>query len=115
MVDMKQLEIEFTKSEWHHQQVYRDGLFAIYKRWKGEGSSVHFEAIRIKENPAGIRFNKEFEAAESYPGENMFGRTAFSCPTYDRAMERLKEMKANSLSHSSQGQESEAEVELEEE
>lgn len=99
---MKLLEPTFTESRWHHEQVWRDENYAIYKRWKDGGVAPHFETIRIQKNKAGERaftdpktgekILVQCEACESYPSEKMWGKTGWTFADVESAKAKVTEL-----------------------
>lgn len=78
---MRPLATTFTKSGWNHEQIFRDGNIAIYRRWKDAGLPPHFETIRIDSHNGYEIGGKWIEPAESYPSEKSWGLYGFTFPT----------------------------------
>lgn len=70
---MKILPTQFTKNGWEHKQVQREGLLAIYKRWKNP-ENPHYEVIKIREGKAYELAGVPIPAAEIYPSAEAFGQ-----------------------------------------
>lgn len=92
---MKTLAESFTKEQFHHVQVWREGMHAIYKRWKSDEAKAHWEAIRIKILP-----EREFNGTlipehEAYPSASEWGGvTAKTLGSYEKAMDVIREWKS---------------------
>lgn len=92
---MKILETQFHSKGFFHEQIFRKGEFAIYKRTrvtKGTSKS-HYELILIKNHPAYEISGIHFEEGESYPNSALFGTLAWSLPTEAAAYKKLEEVK----------------------
>lgn len=90
---MKTLPITFTKAEWHHEQIAREGLRAIYKRWKDSSPAPHYEVILIKEGKEFTIKGEDYPATELYPSANDFGVRGWTYPTLERSQQKYKELK----------------------
>lgn len=89
---MKTLPIQFTESGWTHNQILREGQFAIYERQKKDSPASHYEVIRIRSHNGYTIGDKFIEPSEIYPSEKKFGVDGFSCHSLARAKERLLEL-----------------------
>lgn len=79
----------FSKNGYHHRQIFREGLIAVYARSKPE-CAVHYEVIRIQENEGREAFGRMLEASESYPTENRWGTEGFTILEKEAALERAR-------------------------
>lgn len=81
------LTIELRADGFDLKQVWRDAHHAIYAQSK-DGRTITWEvfAIRIKKTYNGL-------VVEHYPGNEDFGRYAYSCSTWERAQVRLTQLK----------------------
>lgn len=84
---MLTLPESFVKSGWHHQQVKRRGMVAIYKRWK-DPARPHWETIIIRE----AKESEYSQAMECYPGPSSFGKYGWTYPTESQAEEKFREV-----------------------
>lgn len=93
---MKTLSTFFDKNGFTHRQRVREGDLAIFERWKeGQVAPPHFEVIRIqKHNGHEFPDGRVIEPGESYPVAEDWGVHGWTCPTLEKAMERLKMLKA---------------------
>jgi hypothetical protein len=97
---------EYTKNGFYYQLVERKGDWVIFRQSTVKDSTAPFdvgmawEVFKIKVSKEGEMWvtdkegNKsliKFEAKECAPGNEDFGRNAFSCPTLKRAREKLEE------------------------
>lgn len=96
---MKTLEPRFEKSGWNHEQVWREGGVAVYKRWHGKviregGNCPHFETILVNVNLAWEGFGKFFPETESYPTQNEWGTRGWTYADFETAMNKARELLA---------------------
>lgn len=91
---MKPLDTTFTKKGWTHEQVLREGLIALYRRWKDDPATAHWEVIRIQENAereiAGVLIPEK----EAYPGDGLWGQEAWTFTRLEPAEKRFQELVA---------------------
>lgn len=95
---MEILETTIRKSGYIFGQVWREDEYAIYKQTCRDTFQVHaFEAFRIRRTEAKtvIIANEsiQFQAKEHYPRDEDFGITAFSCKSFEQAMEKILQLK----------------------
>lgn len=74
-------------------QVQRGPDWAIYAKTRRQVNAkpFTFEVFQIKVAKPGIAFGKPTPEHEVYPGDNAFGKSAWTVNTIERAHERLKE------------------------
>lgn len=89
---MKKLEKEFTKCGFNHKLVVRKKDVAIYERQGITARDPHYEVIRIAKHN-GYKIGKQFiEAAETYPGNSLWGIQGWTCQTLEAARERFDKL-----------------------
>lgn len=89
---MKILEKQFTLDGFTYTQVWREGMFAIYKQEKGIGAS--YEAIHIgSHNGFQMTPTLFIPPAEVYPKAKAWGDKAFTTDTIEKAHKRIIELK----------------------
>lgn len=92
---MKPLPQTFTANGFVHEQLVREGNYAIYRRFKQGGGQEHFEVVRIRSHN-GFKIpgtNKVALPAETYPGNEKWGVDGFMCPTIELARAKFDELK----------------------
>jgi len=89
---MKTLPETFDKSGWHHEQKWRQGMVAIYSRWKETSRIPHYEVIRISENAEHEIGGVKIPASESYPTEKQWGTKGFTCMDWNAALDKAIEL-----------------------
>lgn len=77
---MKQLETKITKNGFTYRQLYTGPEGYIYEQ-NYDGEVIAYEAFRRVENT-------QFDCI-SFPGNEAFGKWAWSCRTLERAQDRL--------------------------
>jgi hypothetical protein len=88
---MKPIELTFTKSQWHFEQLSRVGDIAIYKRKKN--GDPHYEVVRIRRhNGFKLPTGEMTEPAEYYPGDNAWGTDGFTFVRLDVAQAMQAQM-----------------------
>ena len=100
---MKLLPETFTKKSFLHQQVWREGNVAIYKRFK-EGGTPHYETIIIREVSASSYSVDEVKAGqfktrvierergEVYPSSEQWGYMGWTYGSYEEARARAQKL-----------------------
>ena len=83
------LSVIFSKSGYHHRQIFRAGLIAVYARSK-PGGAVHWEVIKIRVNEAREIGGRDLEPSESYPNEREWGVRGFTMLDKEAALERAR-------------------------
>lgn len=92
-IKMKQLAEKLTKNGFVYELVKRNDYKAIYSQTTQDGQLLGYEVFRIRKNKQWEMHGKVFPAAETFPTDNDFGITAWSCRTLERAKERYAEIK----------------------
>lgn len=87
------LPLQFNKNSYQYKQVWRDEDYAIYSQIC-DGVIYAFEVYRISKNESGELFGKYFEASESIPSSEQWGKTAYTVADMERAFKRIEDMKA---------------------
>ncbi len=92
---MKLLPEKFTKKGFVHQQVWREGNIAIYRRGK-EGGIPHYECIVIRvqkeratQTPSGAIM---LPHQELYPAAEKWGQLGWTYHTYEEARARAEKL-----------------------
>lgn len=92
---MKPLPLTFTANGFVHEQLQREGMLAIYRRFKQGGGQEHFEVVRIRSHN-GFKIpgtNKVALPAETYPGNEKWGSDGFTYPAIEDARAKFEELK----------------------
>lgn len=84
----KPLPPTFRKHGYEYVQAWRDEDYAIYSQASGS-KFVAYEVYRITKNDPGERFGKVFEATESIPSSEQWGRTAYTVATIAEAHDKI--------------------------
>lgn len=87
----------FQKSGHKFAQKWRDGDYAIYERIMLSCGSITYEAIKVLKHDARDMFWGKMEASETYPSDAQFGKLGFCCASFERAEERIQQMKKADL------------------
>jgi len=88
---MKQLPTELRKNGFNYKLVCRTDRKAVYCQYVNTNLQYYEVFIIRKHGDIEIAGNK-LEAAEQYPGDNDFGKTAWTCQTLEKAMERYNNL-----------------------
>lgn len=89
---MKPLETDFTRNGWHHRQIERQGLIALFRRTKDTSQAPHFEVIRIQEHATRVIAGQSIPAAEGYPSDASWGSEGFTYGTESEARTKFSEL-----------------------
>lgn len=91
---MKPLETHFVKKGWTHEQLMREGMIALYKRWKDGAPAPHWEVIRIQEHAERTFPGSDtpIPAKEGYPGEGLWGQEGWTFLRLDTAEKRFQDL-----------------------
>lgn len=89
---MRLLPETFTKDGFKYQIVYKHDGYAIFRQEIKVGVYA-YEAIKIKIYPERTLNNRILEAGEYYPSTAHWGQDAFTCASYDDAMNKIDYMK----------------------
>ena len=94
---MKKIEKVFIKAGFRHEQVKRKGQCAIYSRTQLGSSNVHYEVVRIGKHNGYKLGGSYIEAAETYPGNSLWGIQGWTCTDLEAATDRFNNLvkKAN--------------------
>lgn len=87
---MKQLEKKIKSRGFIFEQQYRNDDYAIYIQWLNN-EIISYELIKIRKNKDWESFGKHFEACESYPNTNTWGKYGWTFKNYSDAVKRLNE------------------------
>ena len=91
--NMKLLETKFTSNGFNFEQVFREGDFAVYKKWKEGRDYKGFEAIKIKRHNGYTIAGNYCPPAEMYPSNEQWGVSGFTCLTLQLAFGKIEKMK----------------------
>ena len=78
----------FDCGEWSYEQVKREKLVAIYKRWKA-GVEPHFEVVVVRQCPAYQICENKIEAREGFPRDEDWGVAGWTYFTLRNALEKF--------------------------
>lgn len=89
--EMKRLPDTYTKGDYVYQCISRDEDIAIYSQNdKVTGKLYAYEVFIIQKNEAGFRFGKDFEATESVPNSERWGKEAYTVREFDKIPEFIE-------------------------
>ena len=88
---MKILPKELRKNGFLYTLVLREGNKAIYEQTVTT-KIKYFEVFKIRTRPERYFKGKLFPAGEVFPSNEDFGKTAWTCRTYEKAMERFNSL-----------------------
>lgn len=91
---MRILETEFVERNITYRQIKREGKVAVYSHsWAGEPDRVRgYEVFVIQSHGDVEIYGNKVEAAETYPGKNAFGKTAWSYVKLEKALDRMSQV-----------------------
>ena len=72
---MEHLSTTHAANGYEYEQVWRKGMTAIYKQLRTEDT---YEVIKIKISPASEVFGKSYPEREVYPGNEEWGKLAWT-------------------------------------
>lgn len=84
---MKKLDTVIKKSVFEYNLIEREDNKAIYSQ-SYEGEIIAYEVFKVKVAKEIELFGTIVPEHEKFPGDNDFGVTAWSCKTYEKALER---------------------------
>lgn len=91
---MKVLPVTFKRKGWTHEQIYRSGDVAVYRRFKAE-VNPHFEVVIVRSH-RGLKFGDRLvDASEYYPSSESWGTYGWTIHGEDRAMRKARELAAS--------------------
>ena len=90
---MKLLERKFISLGFNFEQIFREGDFAIYKKWKEGWEYKVFEAIKVKRHNGYTIAGNFCPPAEVYPSNEQWGIAGFTCLTREQAFSKVDKMK----------------------
>jgi hypothetical protein len=111
MIDSKYkpLETDFKSRGFQYHQEYRaDDDWAIYSQ-KKDNQILSYEVFQIQKNEAYEIHGNQVEAKEGWPSDGVFGRTAWSVHSLERAHEKIKEIKNKKMQNEERKEEIQAE------
>jgi hypothetical protein len=85
-----ELELEFKKNGQRYCQIKRNNKAVIYSQKNEVGRMIGYEVWKIKIQKAFAFTNYQYPSKERIPGNNDFGKWAWSVGTLDRAEEILE-------------------------
>ena len=90
---MKPLSESFTKNGFHHEQIARAGMVAIYRRHKPSiKSEPHFEVIRIQSHNGFEVGGVKLPPSETYPSSTSWGTYGFTYRDKEDAWKRFESL-----------------------
>lgn len=89
---MKKIEKTFTSKSFTHNQIHREGDFAIYERRHNNSDKKHYEVIRIQSHNGYSIGNQSYPPSEFYPSSNAWGSDGYTCVSKENAYKRLDKM-----------------------
>jgi hypothetical protein len=97
---MQALQFPFTRNDFHHELLMREGLVCLVKRSKPSHS--HFEIVKLRVAPEGVIFGSAYPERELYPSDEDWGQSGFTVPSNqpdlaNKAFELLCKMRADVL------------------
>ena len=95
---MKQLEPIIERGDFRYEQVWREGLWAIYRQTPKDGDWERFEVVHIRRHGARKFRNVTIEAGESYPTSEQWGTYEWTAITFHRAREIVREQASSPAS-----------------
>jgi hypothetical protein len=78
MFFMQALQFPFTRNEFHHELLRREGMVCLVKRSKPSHS--HFEIVKLRVAPERAIFGKTYPERELYPADEDWGQNGFTLP-----------------------------------
>lgn len=87
---MKILEKQFKSRTFNFRQICREGDLAIYE--KSKGNYLGYETIRIHSHTGYFMAGVLIPAAETFPGNESWGRDGFTAQSLDDARKYLQKM-----------------------
>ena len=88
---MKKVEKEFTRCNFNHKQIIRKGNVAIYERQLNGTDRIHYEVVKIGKHNGYYAGTQFIEAAETYPGNSLWGLQGWTCSDINSAKVRFKQ------------------------
>lgn len=88
---MKRLPEYFERKGWCHQEAFREGRVAVYRRWKQGSVAFHYETIVIREQHERVLStpgSPVMPAMELYPSSEAWGKNGFTCSTFEEAKQK---------------------------
>ena len=85
---MSTLPSKLRKNGFDYTQVLREGRKAIYEQRASE-ICLYYEVFIIRTRPERNLKGKILSAKEVYPSNEDFGKTAWTCLSYEKALEKF--------------------------
>jgi len=85
---MKRLQQELDKNGFKYTLVLRGQRSCIYEQ-EVTAKTKRYEVFLLKIRPAKVIFGKSYPAREVFPGNEDFGKWAWSCFKYEQALKRF--------------------------
>lgn len=86
---MTPIPLNFTSKGFDYHQIYRDGLWCIYRQTKPGTDIERFEVIKLHQDKQSERFGAIIPAHERYPSAQEWGKRGWTCLTMEAAKVRL--------------------------
>jgi hypothetical protein len=87
------LEKEIESRGYLYRQVYVDvnRIYCIYEQlWPETKKRISFEVFKIKRSEETEIYGRKYGKKENFPGNNDFGKTAFSVTSLERAHQKIE-------------------------
>lgn len=98
---MKKLSESVNKNGYVYTQILRGEKGVVYSQRHTDpdisGSHEYFEVFKIKISPPKVVFGVELPEKEKFPGDEDFGKWAWSFKCKDSAMERFNQIENGEL------------------
>ena len=87
---MKKIGKSFTKYGFDFNLVKRKGNVAIFKQTRIGCVGIHYEVVKIGKHNGYHMGGQKIEAAETYPGNSLWGIQGWTCTSLESAEETFK-------------------------
>lgn len=81
---------EFTHDGFTLRQVAREGMVALYEKFRSPDGIKRFELVVLQHRPAEIVCGKPYPARECYPNSNEWGQRGWTFLTLDSAQRGMQ-------------------------
>ena len=89
---MKKIEKVFIKAGFRHELVEREDSIAIYRRTQLGYSRSHYEVVQINSHEGYNLGGSYIVAAETYPGNSLWGIQGWTYPTLEQALPKYNKL-----------------------
>ena len=91
-ISMKKIEKVFVKANFRHELVKRKKDVAVYKRSQLGYNHHHYEVVKISKHNGYNMGGAYIEAAETYPGNSLWGIQGWTCTTLEQAEKHFQKL-----------------------